>query len=155
MATMDQIKSLRDLTGVSVMQCKAALEEADGDMEKAKVLLRKKGGDIAAKKSNRELNSGVVEAYIHTTKKVGALVVLSCETDFVAKNDEFVALARDIAMQVAALPPEETGEESKGQALLTQQFIKDPHLTVNDLIESATQKFGERIKISHFSRYSL
>jgi len=108
MVTMDQIKELRSLTGISVMQCKAALEEAEGDMEKAKVFLRKKGSDVALKKSGRSLGAGVVEAYIHNTKKVGALVVLSCETDFVAKNEEFVALARNIAMQVAATAPQFT-----------------------------------------------
>lgn len=106
MVTMDQIKELRELTGVSVMQCKKALEEAGGDMEKAKVLLRKKGSDVAQKKSARNLGAGVVEAYIHNTKQVGAVVVLSCETDFVAKNKEFIQLARDIAMQVAATAPE-------------------------------------------------
>lgn len=192
MVTTDQIKELRELTGVSVMQCKAALEEANGDMEKAKVLLRKAGGDIALKKAGREFGSGVVEAYVHTTRRVGALVVLLCETDFVAKNTEFIALARDIAMQVAATAPQYGSREDvapkdmrvaeevfhkevlgkpknmqekilrgeldayfKEKILLEQSFIKDPTMTINDLIESATQKFGERIKIAHFSRYSI
>lgn len=190
--TTDQIKELREMTGVSVMQCKKALEEAEGDMEKAKVLLRKKSGDIAAKKSGRELGSGVVESYIHNTKQVGALVMLSCETDFVAKNDEFSALAREIAMQVAATNPqfirrdEVTPEATKAaeevfrkevldkpvemqekilagkidsflkeKILLEQDFIKDPSTTVKGLIESATQKFGERVEVSQIARYSI
>ncbi|MCW9054588.1 MAG: elongation factor Ts [Candidatus Pacebacteria bacterium] len=190
--TTEQIKELRDLTGVSVMQCKKALEEAGGDMEKAKVLLRKKSGDIAAKKSGRELGSGVVESYIHNTKQVGTLIVLSCETDFVAKNEEFVQLARDIAMQIAASAPEfkvrdevtpaataaaeevfrkEVADKPaemqekilsgkidaylKEKILLEQDFIKDPSVTIKGLIESATQKFGERIEVSDFTRYSI
>ncbi len=192
MVTLDQIKELRELTGVSVMQCKMALEEADGDMEKAKVLLRKKGSDIAAKKSERGLGAGVVEAYIHNTKQVGAVIVLSCETDFVAKNEEFIQLARDIAMQIVATAPrftqrEEVTEEDtkaaeevfrkevedkpvemqskiiqgkidsflKEKILLEQDYIKDQSLTIKSLIESATQKFGENIVVSNFSRYSI
>ncbi len=192
MASTEQIKELRDLTGVSVMQCKKALEEANGDMEQAKVLLRKKGSDVAAKKSDRELGAGVVESYIHNTKKVGAMVVLSCETDFVAKNDEFVALARDIAMHIAASHPQFTQREDvkeediqaarevftkevadkpedmrakilegkidsflKEKILYEQDFIKDPSLTIKNLVESATQKFGENIVVSDFVRYSV
>lgn len=104
--TTEQIKELRDATGgVSVMQCKKALEEAGGDMEKARVILQKKGGEAAAKKSDRELGAGAIGAYAHATNEVAALVQLACETDFVAKNEEFVALARDIAMHVAAQNP--------------------------------------------------
>lgn len=105
------IKELRDLTGVSVMQCKKALEEADGDMEKAAILLRKKSSEAAAKKSDRDLGAGTIGAYVHNTNEVAALVQLSCETDFVAKNEEFVALARDIAMHVAAQAPLYTTHE--------------------------------------------
>jgi len=108
---MDQIKELREMTGISVMQCKKALEDADGDIEKAKVILRKKGSDIALKKSERNLGAGVVESYIHNTRQVGAMVVLSCETDFVAKNEEFVKLARDIAMQITATSPQFKSKE--------------------------------------------
>jgi elongation factor Ts len=103
--TTDTIKALRDATGVSVMQCKKALEEAGGDMEKAKVLLRKHSAAIAAKKSDRDLGAGVAAAYVHGDSVIGA-VILSCETDFVSKNDEFKALARDIAMHVAAMKPQ-------------------------------------------------
>lgn len=100
-----QLKELRDRTGVSVMQCKKALEEAGGDMEKAIIILRKKGSEAAAKKSDRTLGAGSIGAYVHNTHEVAALVLLSSETDFVSKNEAFIALARDIAMQVAATAP--------------------------------------------------
>jgi len=103
--TSTQIKELRDQTGISVMQCKKALEEAGGDMEKALIILKRKRSEAAEKKSDRELGAGAVGSYIHNTNEVAALVLLSCETDFVSKNEEFVALARDIAMHVAALNP--------------------------------------------------
>lgn len=103
--TSAQIKELRDQTGISVMQCKKALEEAGGDMEKALIILKRKRSEAAEKKSDRELGAGAVGAYIHNTNEVAALVLLSCETDFVSKNEEFIALARDIAMHVAALNP--------------------------------------------------
>jgi elongation factor Ts len=103
--TSAQLKELRDLTGISVMQCKKALEEASGDMDKAKIILQKKGGEIALKKSDRELGAGAIGSYVHGTHEVATLVLLACETDFVSKNAEFVALARDIAMHVAAQNP--------------------------------------------------
>ncbi len=103
--TTDQVKQLRDQTGISVMQCKKALEEAGGDMDKALVILRKKSGELAAKKGDRTFGSGTVQAYIHATGNVGAIVELDCETDFVSNNDDFKALARDIAMHVTATNP--------------------------------------------------
>lgn len=102
--TTDMLKQLRDLTGVSIMQCKKALEEADGDLEKARILMLKKSGELAAKKSDRELAAGAIGAYVHNNE-IAAIVVLSCETDFVSKNEEYVQLARDIAMHVAAMHP--------------------------------------------------
>lgn len=101
-----QLKELREKTGISVMQCKKALEEAEGDMNKAMVLLKKKGAEVAEKKADREFGAGVVGTYTHNTNEVAAMVHLACETDFVAKNEKFVALARDIAMQVAAMNPQ-------------------------------------------------
>src|SRR3989344_6998140 len=98
----DQIKELRDKTGISVVQCKKALEESGGDMDKALLILRKKSSDISAKKGDRELGAGIIESYIHSNKMVGALIELSCETDFVARNEEFVVMARDIAMHITA-----------------------------------------------------
>ena len=106
MITSEQIKELRESTGVSVMQCKKALEEAGGDMEKATVILKKKGAEAAAKKGDRTLGAGAIQAYIHSTGTVGVMVELSCETDFVAKNPEFKQLAYDVAMHIAAAKPE-------------------------------------------------
>ena len=106
MITTKQIKQLRDSTGVSVMQCKKALEEASGDAEKASIILRKQSSEIALKKSGRELGAGVIVSYIHAGCTVGAMVELACETDFVAKNEEFKKLAYDIAMHIAANSPE-------------------------------------------------
>lgn len=103
--TTEQVKALRDQTGISVMQCKKALEEAGGDMEKAMVILRKKSGELAAKKGDRTFGAGTVQAYIHATGTVGAIVEMNCETDFVANNEEFKALARDIAMHITATNP--------------------------------------------------
>jgi elongation factor Ts len=104
--TTEQVKELRDKTGVSVMQCKKALEETSGDMEKAILILQKKSADIAQKKSERTLNSGVIESYVHNTGRVGTMVEILCETDFVANNDEFKKLARDIAMHICATNPQ-------------------------------------------------
>ena len=106
MITTEQIKALRDSTGISVMQCKKALEETGGDMAKAQILLRKQGADAAEKKAGRTLLSGVIASYIHGNGAVGALVELSCETDFVAQNEEFRELAHQLAMQVAASAPQ-------------------------------------------------
>jgi elongation factor Ts len=124
----EHIKQLRDTTGISVMQCKKALEEALGDMGKALVILRKRGGEAALKKSDRTLGAGAIGAYVHTTHEVAALVHLSSETDFVAKNQEFIALARDIAMQVAATRPLYISREEVPEAELSKArevFEKD------------------------------
>ncbi len=128
MITTEQIKELRDSTGISVMQCKKALEEAGGDMEKARVILRKKSGELAAKKSDRTFGAGIVQAYVHSTGRVASLVELVCETDFVSGNDEFKALARDIAMHVTASNPkfltkDEIKEEDKNTA--KEVFLKE------------------------------
>ncbi len=194
MITTEQIKELRDLTGISIMQCKKALEEAEGDKEKALLILRKKSSGIAEKKGDRELGAGVVEVYIHNTKTVGALVELSCETDFVARNEEFITLARDIAMHITATNPEYTDEtqitedvrakviemfkkevvesgkpadiqekmmEGKlagyfaERTLLAQAFIKNPDITIKQLIDGGVQKFGEKIAVSRFARFAV
>lgn len=103
--TSAQLKELREKTGISVMQCKTALTEAGGDMEKAVIILKKKRSEAADKKSDRELGAGSVGTYVHNTNEVAAMVLLACETDFVSKNEEFIALAKDIAMHVAATDP--------------------------------------------------
>ena len=145
--TTDSIKELREMTGVSVMQCKKALEEAAGDVKMAVDILKKHSGASALKKANRELKAGTIGSYTHDGN-IGAMVLLSCETDFVAKNPEFSALARELAMQVAAMDPE-TDEN-----LLKQAFIKDAGKTVRNLLDEAAQKFGERTEITRFARLS-
>ena len=188
--TTDTIKALRDKTGVSVMQCKKALEEAGGDAAQAEVILKKRSAAAAEKKADRTLSAGAIGSYTHEGA-IGAMVLLSSETDFVAKNPEFAALAREIAMQVAATDPkylstEDIPEEAKkaalavfekemkdtpakmreqildgklasyfrDQVLLSQPFIKDEGKTVQDLLNEATQKFGERIGVTSFARLS-
>jgi elongation factor Ts len=162
-----QVKELRDKTGVSVMKCRKALEEALGDIEKAQAILQKESHSFAQNKAQRELGDGTVSSYIHNNGKIGAMVELLCETDFVAKNEEFKDLAYNLAMQVAATDPkyiskEDASEESDGgdtniseKILLEQTFIKDPSLQVGQLVDSYVQKFGEKITISRFNRYSI
>jgi elongation factor Ts len=145
--TTEAVKDLRDRTGVSVMQCKKALEEAEGDIAKAETILCKHSGAAAAKKSGRTLAAGTVSSYVHD-RTIGAMVLLGAETDFVAKNPEFEKLAREIAMQVSAMDPENT------EALLEQPYIKDESKKVQDLLNEATQKFGERVEITQFARFS-
>ena len=128
MVTTDLVKELRDETGVSVMQCKKALEEAGGDKAKALVILKKKGAEAASKKGDRTLNAGTIQSYIHSTGMVGVMVELACETDFVAKNDEFKVLARDIAMHIAAQRPEflkESDITEEAKAVAMSVFEKD------------------------------
>lgn len=190
--TSAQLKQLREKTGISVMQCKKALIEAAGDMDKAVIILKKKRSEAAEKKSDRELGAGAVGAYMHNTNEVAALVLLACETDFVSKNEEFVALAKDIAMHVAATDPkyvsksqlpEEAIEKAKevfaaevadkpaemqekimegklasyfkDQILMEQDFIKNPDLTISEMVTGAVQKFGENVSIEKFSRVSV
>ncbi len=128
--SLDDVKKLRDETGVSIMQCKKALEEASGDFEKARVILRKVSAQIAEKKADRELGAGAVQAYVHAGNTVAAVVVLSCETDFVAKNEDFVALAKDIAMHTAAMAP---------------QFVSRDDVKEED-IAAAKEVFKEEVK---------
>ncbi len=188
--SIDVVKELRDRTGVSIMQCRKALEEAEGDMDKAEVILRKRSGAAADKKADRELGAGAIGSYVHDGA-VGAMVLLSSETDFVSKNEEFAALARDIAMHVAAANPTYLSDEDispdakeaahavfveevkdkpadmqekilegkmasyfKDQVLLAQPFIKDESKSIRDLLNEAAQKFGERVEISKFARFS-
>ena len=161
MITTELVKQLRDRTGISVMQCKKALEETAGDIEKAVALLAQNSAEIAGKKGDRTLGAGVIASYIHTTGNVGTMVELLCETDFVAKNEEFKSLARDIAMHATATAPkclkvEDITEGSRPEdVLLNQPFIKNPEVTITNLIEGAIQKFGEKIELSRFVRFSI
>ena len=145
--TTELIKELRDSTGISVGECKRALEEADGDIEKAKEVLKRKGAAIAKKKAERELGSGYIYAYVHGDGKIGAMVEMKCETDFVAKNEVFRNLAKEVAMQVAATAPESR------DALLAEPSIRDGATTIRAMVEGATQKTGERIEIGRFERF--
>jgi elongation factor Ts len=161
--SVEEVKRLREVTGAGVMDAKRALDQADGDFERARAILREQGVAAAAKRADRATGQGVVESYIHGEGRIGALVELNCETDFVARTPEFRALARDIAMQIAAmdpaaLTPEEVPADAgdpKQRALLTQPFIKDQSRTVGDLIKDAVAKTGENIRVSRFSRFEL
>ena len=149
MVPADKVKQLRDKTGSSMMECKKALTEAKGDEEKALKILQEKGRLTAMKKAERNAEEGVVEAYIHGNKKVGVLLKLKCETDFVAKNQEFKELAHELAMHIA-------GMESKDEESLMQEpFVKNPSVTIKQLIEEKIAKLGENIKIGEFIRYEL
>jgi len=142
---LEKIKQLREETGCGVMDAKKALEEAQGDMKKARELVHARGLEKAAKKADRETNEGYIGAYVHTTGKVAAMVNLLCETDFVARNEEFQTLAREIAMQVASMRPE-TVEE-----LMEQEYIRDSKKTIGSLVQSLSGKVGENITIGQMS----
>lgn len=149
MASIEEIKKLRDETGLSIMECQKALDEAGGDREKAIAILKAKGAAVAAKKGDRTLAAGAVVAYTHGTGTIGAMVELLCETDFVAKNPEFKAVGYDIAMHVAAMNPVDVGE------LLEQPFIKNSDQKIGDLVNGAIQKFGERTEVGKFVRFAI
>lgn len=155
---MDDIKQLREETGLSFAQIKKALGEANGDKEKARVILAEYSAASAEKKGDREITAGVVSSYVHSSKTVGVLLELGCETDFVAKNEEFVALAHDLAMHVCAMSPTSIdNEDGLGEetALLKQSFLKDQSMTVEGRLAAAIQKFGENTKVTRFVRYSI
>ena len=190
----DHVKKLRDQTGASVMDCKKALEKSEGDIDKAVEYLKKSGKEKAGKKAQRATGEGVVAAYIHSNKKIGVLVELRCETDFVAKNSEFQELAYDVAMHVAAMDPKYLsfeqisdkdkkdyesiiGEEVASQdkpaniiekiiegkvkkhfeeiSLLEQSFIKNPDVTVGDMIKEKIAKIGENIQVERMERFEI
>ncbi len=190
----NDVKELRERTGAGMMECKAALEETGGDQEKAIDILRAKGAAKAAKRSAREASEGAVGSYIHMGGRIGVLVEINCETDFVARNDQFQRLVRDVAMHIAAASPvavsreevpadvvereravyrEQMRESGKPEkiwdkivegklekyfqevALLEQPFVKDPDITVGQLVTQAGAKTGENIVVRRFTRYSL
>lgn len=156
--SMDIIKELREETGLSFAQIKKALDEANGDKEKARTVLSEYSQASAEKKADRELAAGVVSAYVHQSGTIGVLLELGCETDFVAKNEEFVALAKDLAMHVCAMSPTSIdNEDGLGEetSLMKQSFIKNPEITVEQRLQAAVQKFGENTKVIRFSRYAI
>lgn len=145
----DQIKKLREECGAGVMECRQALEECDADVEKALQALKKKGLEVADKKKDRETKQGLIEAYTHCGGKVVAVVELLCETDFVARNEEFKTLAHELAMQVAAMNPKNIDE------LLGQEYIRDPQKKVADLLTEVIAKIRENIKIGRIARFEI
>ena len=162
--TVEQIKALRELTGAGIMDCKRALEQADGDLESAQRVLRVMGVASAAKKASRETNEGLVESYIHSGGRIGALVELNCETDFVARTDDLKDLAHNIAMQVAAMSPiyvdegdipDDDDQNPQEVCLLQQAFIRDQSVTIQDLLGEAIGKIGENIRVRRFARFAL
>jgi elongation factor Ts len=191
---IEKIKQLREETAAGMMDVKRALEESDGDMDGARRVLRERGQAIAAKKSGRETNQGLIEAYVHFNGRVGVLVEVDCETDFVARTPEFKEFARNVALHVASMKPlcvtpeeipAEALEEEREivekqvaemgkpegiarrivdgrmqkwiseQALLTQPYVKDPDVTVGDLLQETIQKVGENVVVRRFIRYEL
>ena len=159
-----QIKELREATGAGVMDAKRALEEADGDMDKAKGILREKGLAAAAKRADRATDQGCIDSYIHAGGRIGVIVELNCETDFVANTDDFRQLARDIAMQVAAMSPavvsvEDRTPDLEGKdeevVLLAQPFIKDPGRSIGQMVNDAIAKTGENVRVRRFARFEL
>lgn len=144
----DAIVRLREETGAGVMDCKKALDDAGGDFEKAKQLIVERGAAKAEKRSERKTGSGALEAYVHGGR-IGVLLEVRCETDFVAKNETFKALVHDIAMQVASMNPASVEE------LLEQDFVRDSSMKVADLVTKAIATTGENIKVERFCRYEL
>ena len=169
--TADDIKRLREETSCGVIDCKKALEEAQGDFNKAKEHLRKRGLEMAAKKSGRLALEGRVEAYIHNGNKIGVVVEVNCETDFVARSEDFCKFTRELALHIAALSPKyikkedvpadilarETDKEGfiKANCLLSQAYVKDPGKNVQDLLNELVAKIGENIIVSRFVRYKV
>jgi elongation factor Ts len=160
------IKDLREKTGAGVMDCKKALLKAEGDLEKAIEILNQRGIALARKKAERVADQGVIEAYIHPGGRIGVLVEVNCETDFVARTDEFKELAHNLALQIAAMCPQfispedmaqetETDADAKTTCLLLQPYIKDPDRTVQDIVTETIAKVGENIKVRRFIRFEL
>ena len=162
--TAGQVKELRELTGAGVMDCKSALDEAGGDTAKATEILKERGLAKAEKRSARETSQGLVETYVHAGGRIGSMVEVNCETDFVARTDEFKDLAHDLAMQIAATGPiaitkedlPADAEAAPAEAcLMLQPFIKDAGRTVDELVKEAIAKTGENIRVTRFSRFEL
>jgi elongation factor Ts len=163
--TTEAIRELRDKTGAGIMDCRRALEQADGDQSKAMQLLQKQGLERAEKKAGRVARQGVIESYIHAGGRIGAMVELNCETDFVARDDGFRELAREIAMHIAAAAPEFVAaedapaelsdEERKQKVLLLQGYIRNDRQSIRDLITERTARYGENVRIGRFTRFEL
>jgi elongation factor Ts len=146
---IEDVKKLRSKTGARVMDCKEALDKANGDFDKAKDIVAAKGLARAEKKADRVTNAGYIAQYVHNTGTVGALVEIDCETDFVAQNEEFRDMAKNIAMQVVAMKPKDVFE------LMGQDYIREPDITVENLIKKVSGKIGEKMEVARFVRFEV
>lgn len=146
---VEKIKHLRESTGLSFNEIKKALDESGGDEVKAVEILKTHGVKVAEKKASREVKEGIVASYVHATKKLGSMVEVFCETDFVARNNDFQGLAKEIAMHIAASKPESVSN------LLNQPFVKNPDITVKDLINGYIAKLGENIQVGRFELFKI
>ncbi len=146
---IELVKKIRAERGLGIMEIKAALEEAEGDEKRAKEILKEKGYKKAEKRAERETHQGRVATYTHSTGKIGVMVEMLCETDFVAKNEDFLTVAKDLCLQVAAMDPE------NAEALLEQEYIKDPSQKIKDLVTALNAKFGENIKVGRIARFEI
>lgn len=147
--TAQDVKQLRELTGAGMMDCKKALDQADGDFDKAVEIVKAQGLAKAEKKQDRETKEGYIASYVHNNNKVAAMVEIMCETDFVARNEEFQAMARNIALHIVSMNPA-TVEE-----LLEQEYIKDPTITIGEIIKQLSGKIGEKFVLNRFVRYEV
>lgn len=165
--SLDAIKELRELTNCGILDCKKALEQAGGDLKKAKELLREKGLQMALKKASRVASEGRIEAYVHNGNKIGVVVEVNCETDFVARNEAFIQFSKDLSMHIAAMAPvyvkkEDVpadviagGADVKAICLLEQPFVKDTSKSIQDLLNELIAKIGENIVVGRFIRYKI
>ena len=159
----DMLRELREQSGAGVMACRNALIEAEADIERAMAILKEQSMTIVDKKKEREALQGLVESYVHPGGRVGAIIEINCETDFVARTDEFKDLAHNVAMQVTAMNPKylrpedipEGEEADESDCLLLQAYIRDPGLTIQDIVNEVIAKVGENIKVSRFTRFEL
>jgi len=164
-ATAEDVKRLREITNAGVMDCKRALDEANGNVDRAVEILKERGVASAAKKSSRETSQGVVDSYIHAGGRIGVLVEVNCETDFVARTDTFKQLVHDIAMQIAGIPTtlaiteDELPADAEGSheetVLMKQAFIRNSSQTIEQLVQEAIAQTGENIRIRRFARFEL
>ena len=146
---IEALKQLREETGASIGQIRAALAESGDNIERARDILKTKLGAIADKKASREVKAGLVDAYIHQNGRIGAMIELQCETDFVARNPKFKELAHDLALHIAAMAPQDRTE------LEEQEFVRDPSRRIGELVKEAIGTFGENIQIGNFTRFEL
>jgi elongation factor Ts len=169
--SLDMIRELREMTSCGVVDCKKALEQAGGDLDKAKAILREKGLQMAMKKASRVANEGRLEAYVHNGNRIAVVVEVNCETDFVARNEDFIRFSKDLAMHIAAMAPkylkkEDVPQEAlsaeedqtsflRAQVLLEQPFVKDASKNISDLLNELVAKIGENIVIGRFTRYKI